>query len=311
MFLRGRDGLVDCVARTGSLSWRLCWACCRPLGRRSLLKRVAVAAPVKDSAGDVITIADEDLVSIFDGARAPATLADLRRMEQRQKEVAARVIPCTVGIRVGAAQGSGVLINADGYILTAAHVAQVPDQPAQIVLHDGRRVRGVTLGMNRKIDAGLVRIEEDLKAGESWPFVEMGKSENVRPGQWCVATGHPGGYVRGRDPVFRVGRVLARDRTVIVTDCPLIGGDSGGPLFDMDGKVIGINSRIGPPLTANMHVPVSAYSKDWEAMAQGDIFGDVPRGNPYIGVQSEDAADGVREALDREEREARVRIRFA
>ena len=172
-------------------------------------------------------------------------------------------------IRVGPAQGSGVLISPDGYILTAAHVAQTPDESAVITLHDGTEVKGKTLGMDRDIDAGLVKIEDPPRNGSAWPFVEMGSSGEIRPGQWCIVTGHPGGYQKGRDPVFRVGRVLGRDAKVIVTDCPLIGGDSGGPLFDFDGNVIGIHSRIGAPLTVNMHVPVNAYAEGWAAWPVG------------------------------------------
>ena len=238
-------------------------------------------------ASDAKTVLEDDLKRIFAGERTPKTLDDLRRMERRQQQLAQRLIPCTIGVRVGQAQGSGVLISADGYVLTAAHVAQVPDRRAEIRLHDGQRVYGVTLGMNREIDAGLIKIESPPPTGKTWPFAPMGRSSRVRPGQWCVVTGHPGGYQAGRNPVFRVGRVLDRDATVIRTDCPLIGGDSGGPLFDMDGRVIGINSRIGPPLTVNLHVPVGAYDKEWETLARGDITGGVARGNPFIGVRSD------------------------
>ena len=71
--------------------------------------------------------------------------------------------------------------------------------------------------------------------------------------------GHPGGYQSDRKPVLRLGRVLFNGNDVITTDCTLVGGDSGGPLFDMQGKVIGINSRIASELRANMHVPVNAF----------------------------------------------------
>ena len=255
-------------------------------------EQIAVSSPADDAAVTVAQDPLETIKQIFAGRRAPASLPDLQAMQQHQQALARKVIPCTVCIRVGVAQGSGVLINRDGYVLTAAHVAQTPDQPAKIILHDGRVVNGTTLGMDRSIDAGLVKIDDPPSQGTEWPFVEMGTSDRVRAGQWCAVTGHPGGFQTGRDPVFRVGRVLARDTKVIVTDCPLIGGDSGGPLFDMDGRVIGVNSRIGPQLTQNMHVPVNAYSQQWESLARGDIWGDVQRGNPYIGVYSEDSPGG-------------------
>jgi serine protease Do len=125
-----------------------------------------------------------------------------------------------------------------------------------------------------------------------FPFTEMADGESVREGQWCIATGHPGGYQEGRTPVFRVGRVLLIDKFALTTDCTLVGGDSGGPLFDMDGKVIGINSRIGRFLTANLHVPVSTYKSSWDRLVKGDRWGHFPGTGPFIGVK------GAMEATD-------------
>jgi S1-C subfamily serine protease len=76
----------------------------------------------------------------------------------RLQEMAERVIPTTVAIRVGQAHGSGVIISPDGYVLTAAHVAIEPDLEATVRLHDGTEVRALTLGVFRTVDAGLIRI---------------------------------------------------------------------------------------------------------------------------------------------------------
>jgi serine protease Do len=89
----------------------------------------------------------------------------------------------------------------------------------------------------------------------------------------------------------RIGRVLLKDKFAITTDCTLVGGDSGGPLFDMSGKVIGINSRIGSFLTANMHVPIAAYHEAWDRLATGDVWGHFPGTGPYIGVQGDPNAN--------------------
>ncbi|MCL6480244.1 MAG: trypsin-like peptidase domain-containing protein, partial [Firmicutes bacterium] len=71
----------------------------------------------------------------------------------------------------------------------------------------------------------------------------------------------------------RLGRVQWRNENLIRTDCTLVGGDSGGPLFDMHGKVIGIHSRIGPSLATNLHVPVNTYRQTWDRLAQGEVWG--------------------------------------
>jgi S1-C subfamily serine protease len=230
------------------------------------------------------------LPEMQDGA-VPESVDDLRSMERHFQEVAKRVIPTTVAIRVESAHGSGVIIGPEGYILTAAHVAGAPNREAMIRLHDGQRFRGVTLGVFRTLDAGLIKINSD---NDSWPHANMGSSEDLAKGQWCLATGHPGGFQHGRPPVLRAGRILDTEANAITTDCKLIGGDSGGPLFDMQGKVIGIHSRIGEAFTANLHVPVDTYRETWDRLASGDAWGRLPgtgspadpvRSKPFIGVQ--------------------------
>lgn len=221
-----------------------------------------------------------ELRQIFAG-QPPQTLADLQAMQRHQQELADRLVRCTVAVVVGSAHGSGVIISEDGYVLTAAHVAGQPNRRATIILSDGHRVRGTTLGCHLTLDAGLMKITDP----GPWPYAEMAEEDSARRGQWCLVTGHPGGYKQGRPPVVRIGRVLSTDRFAVTTDCTLVGGDSGGPLFDMDGKVIGINSRIGRDLTANLHVPVVAYRENWDRLANGDQWGHFPGTGPVIGVR--------------------------
>jgi serine protease Do len=193
-------------------------------------------------------------------------------------------------VQVGQAQGSGVIVSKDGYVLTAAHVASRANRPAQFIMADGRVLRGKTLGLNRTLDSGLMKIE----AKEEFAFAEMGQSDVLKDNQWCLATGHPGGYQEDRKAVLRLGRVLLNDKSTITTDCTLVGGDSGGPLFDLTGKVIGINSRIAGPLNANMHVPVSTFKETWDRLAKGDEWGHMPGNEPYIGVRGEPNATGAK-----------------
>jgi serine protease Do len=79
-------------------------------------------------------------------------------------------------------------------------------------------------------------------------------------------------------------------KDAITTGCALVGGDSGGPLFDMDGRVIGINSRIAERLTTNMHVPVNAFQDKgaWNRMVKGDVWGHMPGQTPWLGVQGDE-----------------------
>ncbi|PQO47265.1 S1C family serine protease [Blastopirellula marina] len=212
---------------------------------------------------------------------APIDLSELRALERRVQEVAQKVIPCTVGVSVGGAQGSGVVVTEDGYVMTAGHVIGEPNRKATITLPSGKKVEATTLGTDRSIDSGLLKITTPGK----YEHLKIDHSEELRDGQWVVVTGHPGGYVKDRLPVLRLGRVLAAYDDVVATDCVLVGGDSGGPLLDMDGDVVGINSRIGNRITANMHVPSDAYTENWKRLTAGEVWGKVPGSRPVLGVR--------------------------
>jgi serine protease Do len=253
----------------------------------ALLVLGAIHSPCR--AAEASTPDEVDLQRIFAGGE-PESIAELKAMEQHQQKLAKEVVACTVGVVVGPAHGSGVIVSEDGYVLTAAHVAGKPERPATIILPDGRRARAKTLGLHRTMDAGLMKITDK----GPWPHAEMGDSRGIEKGAWCAVTGHPGGYEESRNPVFRVGRVLLTDKFAITTDCTLVGGDSGGPLFDMSGKVIGINSRIGRFLTANMHVPVGTYRETWNRLVSGDAWGHLPGTGPYIGVEGDVNSDAAK-----------------
>lgn len=230
-----------------------------------------------------VEASQERLHELLAGVASPATVEDLRLIQQRVQQLTEKLISSTVGVQVGPAWGSGVIISKDGYVLTAAHVCGRPEQDVRFMLSDGRVVKGKTLGLYRTLDAGLMKITEQ---GE-YPAVEMGASDALKDRQWCLATGHPGGYQDDRKPVLRMGRVLFSNNGAITTDCTLVGGDSGGPLFDLEGRVIGINSRIGLKTTANMHVPVNTYRQTWDRMAKGEAWGHLEGHEPYIGVRGE------------------------
>ena len=217
----------------------------------------------------------------------PRDAEDLQVMQQHIQGLAEKALEVTVAIAVGRTQGSGVIISADGYVLTAAHVAGRPNRRVAVIFPNGRVAQGYTLGAFRSADAGLIKLgsrddEEDTQA--NWPFVEMGDSRKMKLGQWCLATGHPGGFQPDRKPVVRVGRLVHKYKDVLTTDCTLISGDSGGPLFNLEGKVVGIHSRIGHELRHNVHVPVHLYQDNWDRLLKSEIWGEMPA-SPYIGVR--------------------------
>ncbi len=228
---------------------------------------------------------------------APQSVAELKVMETRVRELSAHVISCTVSVGVGSRHGSGVIVSPEGLVLTAAHVIEEANRNSVITLPDGHRVLAKTLGLNRTIDAGMVKIVDRNRHHKNgdWPYREMGDSTKLEPGQWCLATGHPNGFQTTRGPVVRLGRVLSINESHgITTDCTLVGGDSGGPLFDMDGRVIGIHSRIGGSLALNIHIPTSDFQESWERMVKGEEWGSFPGTEPFIGVQGDKKARDAR-----------------
>ena len=276
---------------------RCCWLLLLLLlpGSRAAGDAPVTAAPAGPPASSTPPITlpagDERLETLLAGRMAPASKDDLRVLEARLQAIAAAVLPCTVGVQLGGGSGSGVIVSEDGFVLTAGHVSGKPGQQVTIVLQDGRRVTGKTLGANFGIDSGLIKIDGD----EKWPHAELGRSRDLALGAWCVAAGHPGGFQPGRTSPIRAGRVLANQPGAIVTDCMLVGGDSGGPLFDGRARVIGINSRIGGTVAENVCVPVDTYRDTWPRLAAGEAWGLPSRkGEPFIGLSGEDAEDGVR-----------------
>jgi serine protease Do len=249
-----------------------------PLTSRAFAADNASASP-SDAAKD-------SLNRLLAGA-TPMGVADLKAMQAHVRSLTDQLMKCTVGVQVGHAQGSGVIISKDGYVLTAAHVAGKANKEVDFFFADGTTKKGKTLGLNRTLDAGLMKIADvtDL------PYAEMSAPGKVSEGQWCLAMGHPGGYQSDRKPVLRLGRVLAiKGEESITTDCTLVGGDSGGPLFDMQGKVIGINSRIASQLTANMHVPVNTFQETWDRLKKAEEWGHYPGQTPWLGVRGEEGA---------------------
>lgn len=220
----------------------------------------------------------------------PATVEDLEAIQTKVAEVIAKGRQATVCVELGGASGSGVVVSDDGYVLTAGHVAMEPGKSVIFIFPDGKRARGKTLGVNIGVDAALMKIDGD----GPWPYMEMAKTNTLKPGSWVVAMGHPGGFDQERSVVSRLGRVYRMRSTVVQSDCTIIGGDSGGPLFDLDGKVVGIHSRISTSLRQNYHVPVAQYADGWQRLAAGEVWnrpmmrGRVREGGPFIGVQGAD-----------------------
>jgi serine protease Do len=215
---------------------------------------------------------------------APSDLILKFQETQRQiQSVLTNAKASTVGV---GDTGSGVIVSSTGLVLTAAHVSGNPNRRITCRLPNGKRVRARTLGNFDFMDAGMVQLE-----GEGpWPHSEIGPRRSINAGDWCFALGHPGGFEKDRGVVLRVGRVIYSKDGFIRTDCKLLRGDSGGPLFNLNGEVIGIHSRIGEPLDDNYHTPIDSFHKMWDTLMAGTSIAGPrqrnERGSLGVGVEA-------------------------
>jgi serine protease Do len=146
-------------------------------------------------------------------------------------------------------QASGVIVSADGYILTNSHVVHDMDS-ILVSMQDGRELEGKVLGDDPNTDLALVKIEaKDL------PFLKLGNSDSIEVGQWVAAVGNP----FGMQATMTAGIISAKNRSnldiahyedFIQTDAAINRGNSGGPLISLDGEIIGINTAIATNASA-------------------------------------------------------------
>lgn len=241
---------------------------------------------------------------------APDSVEEVIALQNTVKGLVEKVTPATVALILGdvdphkngpqsVGAGSGVIVSDDGLILTAAHVVEPPafsfggfaprrereskNPPMlRIILPGNLEVKAKILGRNPGQDSGMVKITDPVPEGATWPgakegkwpFVEIGDSAKLKKGQWVVSLGHPGGPKPERRAPVRLGQIVGVEGSdkSIRSDCTLVGGDSGGPLFDLTGKLVGIHSRIGDKLDDNIHVSAKAYQDEWKRLVRGDLI---------------------------------------
>lgn len=231
--------------------------------------------------------------------KAPESQEDLLLIQDALQEVLPRAEAATVCVDLGEGTGSGVIVSEDGLVMTAAHVSTAVGKEVTIIMADGTKLKAETLGLMAETDAALIQIMEDAPAEEGFPFVELNKTDDTELGDWLFSLGHSGGFDKDRGAVLRIARLVRVANSTFQTDGTLIGGDSGGPLFDMEGRLVGIHSRVGPQLPVNMHVPVSVFLDSWDRMLESEFIGEGPFaqkpqiGKGFLGVGTERVDGGL------------------
>ncbi|MBX6321639.1 MAG: DegQ family serine endoprotease [Rhodospirillaceae bacterium] len=191
--------------------------------------------------------------------------------------------------------GSGFIIDPSGYIVTNNHVIDGADE-IRVTLQNGDDYKGKVVGADSKTDLALLKID----APKSLPYVEWGDSDRVRVGDWVLAVGNPFGL----SETATAGIVSARNRNIhagpfddfLQIDAPINQGNSGGPLFDLTGRVIGVNTAIVSPSGGSVGIGFaipSAVAKP--VIEQLRTKGTVERG--WLGVQIQPVTPEIAAAL--------------
>ena len=196
------------------------------------------------------------------------------------------------------AQGSGFILSTDGYVVTNNHVIESA-QEIEVVLEDDRRFDAELVGTDPATDIALLKIESD----EAFPNVVWGASQDLEIGDWVVAIGNPFGL----GGTVTAGIVSARSRNInsgpyddfLQTDAAINRGNSGGPLFDTDGDVVGVNTAIFSPTGGSVGIGFAVPSRVAASIVE-DLRddGEVERG--WLGVQIQPVTEALASALDLE-----------
>jgi len=192
--------------------------------------------------------------------------------------------------------GSGFIIDASGLVVTNNHVISDADE-INVILNDGTKLKATLVGKDTKSDLALLRVHSDkpIKA------VKFGDSDKLRLGEWVIAIGNPfslGGSVTA-------GIVSARNRDInsgpydnyIQTDAAINRGNSGGPLFNLNGEVVGVNTAIISPSGGSIGIGFAVPSNSAVAVIdQLRQFGETRRG--WLGVRIQQVTDDIAESLN-------------
>lgn len=192
--------------------------------------------------------------------------------------------------------GSGFVIDPSGIVVTNNHVISDADE-VKVILNDGTQLKAEIIGRDQKVDLAILKVKTDkpLKA------VQFGDSDKLRIGEWVIAIGNPfslGGTVTA-------GIVSARNRDIqsgpydnyIQTDAAINRGNSGGPLFNLDGEVVGVNTAIYSPSGGSIGIGFAVPSKTaMPVIEQLRQFGETRRG--WLGVRIQQMTDDIAENMN-------------
>ncbi len=270
------------VVSPAALPWGFGTARAQGAASESLSRQSFVAAAVRRAGPAVVTIDTERTVVVPGGGTGGLPRGLLNDPLFRQFFGMPQLQQPSQRTERG--QGSGFIFQADGLILTNAHVVEKSSR-VTVGLQDGRQVEGTVVGLDRLTDLAVVK----LAGGGTWPVAPLGNSDRLQVGEWAIAVGNP----YGLDNTVTMGIISNLNRNasklgitdkrldLIQTDAAINPGNSGGPLLNADGEVIGINTlvRTGPGAGLGFAIPINrAREIARQLLATGRVS------HPVIGI---------------------------
>lgn len=221
---------------------------------------------------------------------ASAAEFDVGSLQQRIYSTIESVQPAVVSIGQRGGSFSGVIVSKEGHVLSAGHAVR-PGSRYRVFLPDGRQLSARGKGSNPQADCALLQITSVV---DDLPYVQMGESASLVRNQPCLSLSFPGGQKARGVPVVRFGRIVqtGRGRRMLQSTALMEPGDSGGPLFDLQGRVIGIHSRIGQSMTRNYEVPIDTFKNFWSELNLEQSFTQPGPPVPRLGFRGMDRRDG-------------------
>jgi S1-C subfamily serine protease len=217
-------------------------------------------------------------------------------IESRTRSAIREITKASVRIETEDGLGSGTIVDADGYILTSAHVIE-GCREVVVTLSDGRSYDAAVRGINGRGDLALLRIP-----ARELPAARIGSPDLLERGDWVIASGHPSSAFDDFQPTISLGRlrvlegrIRASDTKIferaLVSDVPLSAGSSGGGLWDLEGRLIAVNAAVTRSERSSFSVRITEFLRDADRFRRGDLFDRIPESKGEVADWREGRGD--------------------
>lgn len=208
-------------------------------------------------------------------------------------EICQRLQNATVRIVSNNDRSSGIVVSEAGHILTVAHGLHGDSTKAVIIFPDGSKAAAEIILRNKALDVAALKLTGDAAPPKLTP-ISIAQMTSLQKEAMVMAAGYPGREPEGLRPVIRIGQILAVEPTTLRSSCTLTAGDSGGPLINHHGQLIGLHRQIGLSRESNHHLPLQRIAEavksvvDLQKLATADsstpktLTATLPTSNPAV-----------------------------